>query len=548
MASHSSAGVYVREADRSQRAKAPSTSIGAVVGGSARGPVGQRTLVTSVAEFNSIFGYPDASDRGLVLQDPHSVSAGVSFMHYTALAFLEQSNRLYVTRVAPGALFGGVVVSFDGMFNTTTAWSSGLADPTLYGFDTKDLFALYAIDPGFWNGELSIQIQPSVSNSLTDNTFTIFVYHIGQGVAVETWECSLDYKTDGFGVQLNVEDRINNNSQFIRCVQNHDNTTLAASPKRRLVNTLNAGTAGGQIGVPLTGGFDGYQPTVGQIMLAWDLYRDPEQVDVNILINGGYSVVSIQRAMDDICQNRMDCMSILDTPRDKQSVANAIKYRRENLNLDSSYSALYAPDYLILDQYNDVNIYVPPSGFVAAAYARTDKEKATWFAPAGMQQGRLNINGVREVYNQGDRDALVDSQINPTRVISGAGIRIWGADTLQVKASSLSNVNVRRLMMYIEKGLSKAALFGVFEPGDEILWAQLTDICERFLAPIKRDRGVYGYGIQCDKNNNTADTIASGDVILDLYIDAVIPAKRIYLTAVVNKTGARVTGTATSAG
>jgi phage tail sheath protein FI len=208
--------------------------------------------------------------------------------------------------------------------------------------------------------------------------------------------------------------------------------------------------------------------------------------------------------------------------------------------LDSSYSALYTPDYLVLDENNDIRLYVPPSGHIAAAYARTDEEAELWFAPAGMNRGHLNVLGVRHVYNQGDRDMLVDSQINPTRVIQGAGIKIWGADTLQTMASSLSNVSVRRLMLFLEKSLSLAALYSVFDPNDPVLRAQMVELCQRFLQPIKDARGLYGFGVQCDDENNPPEITASGDLILDVYVDPVLPAKRINLTATIQKTGATV--------
>ena len=90
-----------------------------------------------------------------------------------------------------------------------------------------------------------------------------------------------------------------------------------------------------------------------------------------------------------------------------------------------------------------------------------------------MIRGNLRVLGVRHIYNQGDRDALVESQINPIRVIEGIGISIWGADTMQTMQSALSNVNVRRLMIYLETALSQTALYSVFDPNDEVLRSKL---------------------------------------------------------------------------
>lgn len=54
--SHSSAGVYVREIDLSQRVERATSSIGVIVGEAHRGPVGQRTLVTSEKDVVNLFG------------------------------------------------------------------------------------------------------------------------------------------------------------------------------------------------------------------------------------------------------------------------------------------------------------------------------------------------------------------------------------------------------------------------------------------------------------------------------------------------------------
>jgi phage tail sheath protein FI len=513
MGSHSSAGVYVNELDLSQRVAAASSSIAAIVGESVRGPVGKRTLVTSSKQFLFTFGSPNAAK---------------TYMHYCALAYLQEGSRLYVTRVAPGALYGGALCYTDNTANASTPFAAGTADPAIYDFVAQDLFAVYAIDPGAWNADLQVRVYPNTKAS--DGTFFVDVYTKGNNSPVEKFMVHLNFKVDGYGVQLNIEDNVNKRSQYIQIKQNYENAEYLVNPDKIQINTLNV--------VQLFGGADGTKPTTSDIANAWELYRDVEQVDVNMLINGGYSVPAIQLKMDEICRDRMDCIAILDVPSMQQRVADAIDYRRNTLVLDSSYSAIYTPDYLILDEYNDLRIYVPPSGHVAAAYARTDDEAELWFAPAGMNRGRLNILGVRQVYNQGDRDTLADSQVNATRVISGAGMKIWGADTLQTMASALSNVSVRRLMMFLEKSLSIAALYSVFDPNDYILRAQLTDLSTRFLKPIKNARGIYDYSVVCNDDNNPPEIVAAGDLVMDIYIDPALPVKRIHLTAVITKTGA----------
>ena len=351
----------------------------------------------------------------------------------------------------------------------------------------------------------------------------------------ETFLVSRVEKIDGFGNQTFIEEVINKRSNLIQVRNN------ALAPNLKIVRDAF---------VTFDGATNGKPVTAANIMRGWDIYRDPERVDVNILIQGSqptYSprndligdIVAIQNNMADIAQQRMDCIAVLDVPETEQQLADAVAYRRQELNLDSSYAAIYTPDLRIYDRYNDIQLFVPPSGYVAAAYARTDYKYETWFAPAGMNRGDLRISSIREIYNLGGRDTLADSQINPVRFIPGSGYKIWGADTLQSMASALSNVNVRRLLNHIEKSISIAALYSVFNPHDEVLRAFLVDLCERFLQPIKEGRGLYWFKVVCDESNNPPEIVATGDLMLDIYVDPVIPAKRIHLNAIITKTGVR---------
>ncbi len=542
MTQHSSAGVYVKEYDLSQTVRPATLSIGAVVGASRKGPVNERTLITSQKQFLQVFGPPNAS--ALPPQNGGAYNTGAHFMHYAALEFLRESSQLYVTRVAPEALTGGMRVYFDGNFNFGASWTAGAQFPAEEPFGPDDMFHIYGRDPGAWNSDISVQILPNPFQS--DSSFYVMVFEGRRGIAVESFLVTLYDRIDGYGSQSNIESVINNRSLYIRVTQNRNNSDFIANPNREFMSAVIAGTT--TMGVPLVGGDDGVQPTFGDLIQAWELYRDPELIDINILINAGYSVPPVQQAMVELAEERMDCVAILDVPSDQQTVQGALAYRRNLLNIDSSYAALYSPDYLIHDRYNDIELYVPPSGHVAAAYALTDNDYNVWFAPAGMSRGNLLINGVRHEYNLGDRDALVESQVNPTRVFEGRGIKIWGADTLQSMQSSLSNVSVRRLMIFLEKSLAEAALYSVFDPNDQILRDRLVDLCTRFLKPIQDARGIYWFGVKCDAENNPPESIANGDVILDVYIDPSIPVKRIHLTAVVNRTGSRVIGTARNNG
>jgi hypothetical protein len=510
---NSSAGVYVQEVDLSARIDAVSSSVAAVLGFSRRGPVNQRTLITGVPEFRAMFGDPNPVD---------------GYLHYAALAFLSEGNALYVTRVAPEALYGGAVVSKPGGANLMSGFGSGMADPTVGSFGSNDLFWVYAIDPGDWNSGINVTIIPETV--LMDNTFFVEVRLNGSSEPVERFQVHMNFIRDGFGVQLNIQDHINTRSKYIRVRQNYANSVYAAHPDLRFINTIRT--------VNLTGGSDGNPPSTSDYIDAWSLYEDKEEVIVNLLINGGLTNTDIQAKMVQICKDRMDCMAILDVPSDQQALADAIDWRRNSLNIDSSYAALYSPDILILDSINDRRLFIPPSGPVAAVYAKTDRDAATWYAPAGMTRGDIKALGLRHSYDLSAREILVPSQINPIKIFAGQGIKVWGSDTLQIRASALSNVSVRRLMMFIESAVSVAVLYSVFDPNDPLLRAQLTEITERFLKPLKNDgRALYDFRVECSDKNNPPSVVSQGILNLDVYLDPVLPAKQIILNGTITQTG-----------
>lgn len=515
--SNSSAGVYVKETDLSQRIQGISTSVAAVIGRSSSGPVGETTLVTSVREFIEIFGKPNPR---------------LGYMHYSALAFLKEANRLYVTRVARNAKFGGVKVKsvINGSIIEANPFTTGELDPTTIQFANDEIFIVYGSDPGVWNNKFSVTIYPYTKIANT-NLFQVDVVEEGNTNPSESFLCSLNYQVDGFGKQLNIEKVINKSSKLIKVKQNPNFAPLAANENIQYCASLTAAT--------LAGGTDGEIPTVGDYIEGWDLYKDPENIKVNMLIGAGLTDTSIQLKMDEIASHRMDCFAILDIPSDSQKTQDAIDWRRNTQNIDSSYSAAYSPDLYITDEYNDGLLYVPPSGYIAAVCALTDRTRETWFAPAGMTRGHLNIVGLRHEYDQGQRDALVENQINPMRVIYGSGVKVWGQDTLQTMPSALQNLSVRRLMIFLENSIAQSIEYSVFDPNDAFLRNSLVGRCEQFLEPVKRGRGVYGYDAVCDDTNNLPETVANGDLMLDIYIDPTLPVKRIHLTAVVTRTGVR---------
>ena len=90
-------------------------------------------------------------------------------------------------------------------------------------------------------------------------------------------------------------------------------------------------------------------------------------------------------------------------------------------------------------------------------YLSINESYKPWFAPAGFNRGGLErVLEVRRRLTQTQRDGLYNQRpgVNPIATFPGQGIVIFGQKTLQTKQSVLDRVNVRRLMIYVKKGLA----------------------------------------------------------------------------------------------
>lgn len=533
-------GVYGRIRDLSQRPANVQTSVAAFVGMAPRGPVGERVLVNDFADYRAIFGFG---------------SPRFGFMSYTARTFLEVSNQCYITRLVNGALTAGAYLTVDdvnaqnpqlaiSVFTDGNNVPQGRDDPmaneaftptTPGGSNIMGFFA--AANPGAWNNQLTIEVRPSNPPGVAirgrgHNPLWFYVDVFENKTSADTppsesFLVTRHDEVDGDGNQLFIEEVINNQSNLIRFKNNE------FAQEVEMVSTASVLLKGGTNGAPVTD---------DQIARAWSLYEDPEEITIDILVNSGYTNHNVQHEMERIARERGDSIAILDLPATQEEVADAINYKRNILNMNSYHAAMYGPRVRVYDDINDKEIDVPVSGFVAAAFARADIERALWFAPAGIELGSLRILGTTQHYDQGARDALFPAQVNPIRKMpEGLGYVIWGQRTTQSTATSLQFVNVVRLAQYILRRAKATVLTGVFQPNDDLLRDRLRGLVEEILRPIVRGRGIYEFEVVCDRRNNTDATIANGDVIMDIVFDPVIAAERIHMNFSINPTGSRAT-------
>lgn len=289
----------------------------------------------------------------------------------------------------------------------------------------------------------------------------------------------------------------------------------------------------------LTKGSDGSAVTISNFIAGLDAFKNPEEYDVKIFMDGGITNHAFHTALVEMTKNRINSFAILsaDPTAEKASSNRSMKvvnYRKEGL-INSSYAGMYSPHVKIYDKYNDVYVEASPDGFVAGAIA----SNAEVFLPtAGWESGVISVNGLTAVYDKEERDLLYDNGINPIRQSSKKGTAIWGNKTMLTRASSLDRVNVRFAMIILEPEVMDFLDNFEFKINNQITRLLITTGTDSICKNLKSRGAFYDYYIVCDETNNTTTRIQQNELWCDVYVKPSISAEYIKFRAIVTTTGA----------
>lgn len=357
-------------------------------------------------------------------------------------------------------------------------------------------------------------------------TVQVFDLSVNSSIPQETFVCTLTDATNSSGVQTEATQLLNPYSNYIS-VESFVPMITGAVPKV-LACPL----------TPLKGGNSGAAPTNGQISQAWTTnFSDTEQVKVNILINAGYTDVTVQQTMLELAANRGDAFAILDMPSTMQGAQDAITFRQLQLNANSNYGAIYTSDVLESDVYSGKKLYIPPSGWVAAIFARTDRVGGPQFAPAGLNRGLVDVLALREKYNGTERTQLFDAQVNYIRNFIGSGNALFEQVTLQTKHSALSWVNVRRMVNVIKSSVRDFLMYSIHEPNDDFTRKMIVRSVSDYLTFWKNARGIQNFSVISDDTNNPSSQYNLGILKVTVFITPIIAVHEIQVDMVITKSG-----------
>ncbi len=486
-------GVYVEEVDSGSRPiEGVATAVAAFVGLAKSGPLNEPTLVTNWTQFVTTFG--DFTEGSYLA---HAVYG--YFMNGGGVAYIVRIGNEGDTPLARGELTTG----------------SGAAK--------KPAFQVEALGAGEAGNDITVEIEPKTGEGAADDAFKLVVKKGGK--VEETYD---DVSTKGG--PKNAVKVVNAQSKLIKLAEpasgsveklSKANVSLSggggSAAPARLEPADFIGDGAARTGL---GGLEAYDEVTMVIVPDAMSAYEAGTIDLEQL-------KAVQLGIITHCELMGNRVAILDPPKGYN--AQLIKdWRMEKAGYDSKQATLYWPWIKVSDPLSGKNIFVPPSGHVAGVWANTDNTRGVHKAPAnevirGAVDVELKITG-------GEQGLLNPEGINCIRAFAGRGIRIWGARTLS-SDPAWKYINVRRLFNYIESSIKGATDWAVFEPNDQALWAKLRRTIASFLVMEWRKGALFGmtpaeaFYVKCDDENNPAEGIDLGQVVVDVGIAPVKPAE-----------------------
>ncbi len=300
--------------------------------------------------------------------------------------------------------------------------------------------------------------------------------------------------------------------------------------------------------MPLHGGFDGVEViekdpfnntrmgsteesnyAYNSVKRCIDAVSNAEIVETNLLAAPGITKNTLTAHMLTVAENRADTLAIIDLPSvftppheatattfanrvggNPTSVVNALRDR----GLNNSYGCTYYPWVKIFDEIHGVQVFVPPSVVALGTFANTEAVSELWFAPAGFNRGGLNggdgglpVIGVTEDVLSEERDELYAANINPIAKFPAEGVVVMGQKTLQVTQSALDRINVRRMLIFVKKEISRIATRILFEQNVQQTWNAFLGEIEPFLQSVKTRLGLSDFKVVLDASTTTPDLV-----------------------------------------
>jgi hypothetical protein len=421
------------------------------------------------------------------------------------------------------------------------------------------------------------------NSSNFDSGYGDYMWRMPAGVTAEDSVAGVSDELVEYGWMVSLDDVITTSSltQTAVWVSGSRREGDSATASGSWTSILDAGYD--RITAPMYGGFDGLdireaEPfrngflntgtpanldtsnyAFNSIKRAIDTVKDPEFVECNAITIPGVTNASLTQHLLNTCEDRADSLAIIDLPSvytpftddtgdfetrndfTVQQCIDALSLRQ----LNTSYGCTYYPWVQILDTISNNLLWVPPSVVALGTLASSEAKSEVWFAPAGFNRGGLTegasgwpVTNITKRLTSKDRDNLYEVNINPIATFPSEGIVIFGQKTLQVTRSALDRINVRRLLIYIKKQVSRIASGILFDQNVQVTWNRFLGEVQPFLASVQSRLGLTEWKVILDDTTTTPDLIDQNIMYAKIFLKPARAIEFIAVDFVITRTGA----------
>jgi phage tail sheath protein FI len=545
MAFQLSPGVNVSEIDLTTVVPSVATTIGGFAGNFAWGPIDEITSIGNEIRLAETFGKPNSNTYTDFFTAANFLAYGADLRVVRAAntsaknattsgTGLQIKNRTeYELEHSSGSGANDFVAKWAGSLGNSIGVS--ICDSNTYSswtysddFTSAPATSQYVSEKGGSDDELHIVVFDRLGAiSGSANTILEKFGFVSKASDAKNSDGSSNYYKDVINTRSKYIWWTAHNSDGTNWGNTAANTTFASLVQADTFNLL--------------GGNDG-TPSTGDLQRAYDLFSNPDAINVSLLMSGATVGSTIPNYLIAIAESRKDCLVFVspdfdDVVNNAGSEAADILSGRNSIT-SSSYAVMDSGWKYQYDKYNDTYRWLPLNGDIAGLCVRTDVERDPWFSPAGVNRGVIK-NVVKLSWNptKADRDELYKKGVNPVVTFPGEGTILYGDKTLLSRPSAFDRINVRRLFIVLEKAIARASRSSLFEFNDEFTRAQFVNLVEPFLRDIQGRRGIFDFRVVCDETNNTPEIIDRNEFVGDIYIKPARSINFIQLNFVAVRTG-----------
>lgn len=438
-----------------------------IVGDAERGAVNTVRAITSLEQFESLFG-------GYVAH---------AYTWQSLQAFFEEGgSTAYVVRVAPA----NAVVSYVSLYDDEVTPNA--------------VIKISAIGAGAWaNSNLTV-------TSTTTTGTAVNVKLLLDGVSVA--------ETGSVATALAAVTAINASTAFgayvtaelLGTAGEYDASILAETATAQAFTTGSNGTGA---------------PTSSQITSALALFIDT--LGGGAVAAPGYASLAVHQALIAHANafSRFAIMSAGDEETDANAALAFVTALDTAVTGDMEHGAMFYP--WITVPYGNGTLTVPPEGYVAGIRARVHTSAGQWQPYAGAVSNGTFVTGVANSLGRSQNNTLDAGRVNAIRIINGS-VRIYGARSLSADSDNFKYVSIQETTNRIVIEAQNALEELVFSPidGRRSIYGRIQSALMGIMEPLRAAGALFpgtdasglptdsGYIIVVDDSINPLTQLATG--------------------------------------